>query len=70
MKKHLSCLAGNMAISIRGLTKMARSALGVCPAIDSQLNGREHLIVYGCLKGLTCEGQELEKGEQYSMVLL
>ncbi|KAJ8084935.1 hypothetical protein PM082_003712 [Marasmius tenuissimus] len=35
--------------------KTARSALGVCPqftAIDSQLTVREHLIIYGRLKGL------------------
>ncbi|KAG7099993.1 hypothetical protein E1B28_001784 [Marasmius oreades] len=35
--------------------KTARSGLGVCPqftAIDSQLTVREHLIIYGKLKGL------------------
>ncbi|KAL0575023.1 hypothetical protein V5O48_006952 [Marasmius crinis-equi] len=35
--------------------KTARSGLGVCPqftAIDSQLTVREHLIIYGRLKGL------------------
>lgn len=41
--------------------KTARASLGVCPqftAIDSQLTVREHLIIYGKLKGLTA-GQEL-----------
>lgn len=35
--------------------RTARLALGVCPqftAIDSQLTVREHLFVYGRLKGL------------------
>jgi len=35
--------------------KTARSSLGVCPqftAIDSQLTVREHLVIYGRLKGL------------------
>lgn len=43
-------------------TQGARQFLGVCPqftAIDSQLTVREHLIVYGRLKGLK-PGQELE----------
>ncbi|KAF8971850.1 hypothetical protein BDZ97DRAFT_1650923 [Flammula alnicola] len=42
--------------------RVARSALGVCPqftAIDSQLTVREHLTLYGRLKGLR-RGQELE----------
>jgi len=41
--------------------RTARSALGVCPqftAIDSQLTTREHLIIYGRLKGLR-NGPEL-----------
>lgn len=41
--------------------RTARLSLGVCPqftAIDSQLTVREHLIVYGRLKGLL-RGQEL-----------
>ncbi|KAI3622160.1 nod factor export atp-binding protein i [Moniliophthora roreri] len=41
--------------------KSARSGLGVCPqftAIDSQLTVREHLIIYGRLKGLGA-GEEL-----------
>ena len=40
--------------------KNARASLGVCPqftAIDSQLTVREHLIIYGKLKGL--RGTEL-----------
>ena len=43
--------------------RMARPALGVCPqftAMDSQLTFREHLIVYGRLKGLS-KVQELEE---------
>ncbi|EDR15973.1 uncharacterized protein LACBIDRAFT_187302 [Laccaria bicolor S238N-H82] len=42
--------------------RTARSALGVCPqftAIDSQLTVREHLIIYGRLKGLS-KGPELD----------
>ena len=42
--------------------RTARSALGVCPqftAIDSQLTVREHLIIYGRLKGLA-KGPELD----------
>ncbi|RDB29443.1 ABC transporter A family member 2 [Hypsizygus marmoreus] len=42
--------------------RTARLSLGVCPqftAIDSQLTVREHLLVYGRLKGLL-RGQELE----------
>ena len=42
--------------------KTARASLGVCPqftAIDSQLTVREHLVIYGKLKGLT-SGQELD----------
>ncbi|KAF9260869.1 P-loop containing nucleoside triphosphate hydrolase protein [Marasmius fiardii PR-910] len=41
--------------SVRRHPKTARSGLGVCPqftAIDSQLTVREHLIIYGRLKGL------------------
>ncbi|KDR85831.1 hypothetical protein GALMADRAFT_234928 [Galerina marginata CBS 339.88] len=43
--------------------RTARSALGVCPqftAIDSQLTVREHLVVYGRLKGLR-KGSELDQ---------
>ena len=42
--------------------KTARASLGVCPqftAIDSQLTVREHLIIYGRLKGLR-PGPELD----------
>lgn len=41
----------------------ARASLGVCPqftAIDSQLTVREHLVIYGKLKGLT-SGKELDE---------
>ena len=51
-------------VSVVRHPRMARSALGVCPqftAIDSQLSVREHLIIYGRLKGLAHKGQELEK---------
>ena len=50
-------------VSVVRHPRMARSALGVCPqftAIDSQLTVREHLIIYGRLKGLH-KGQELEE---------
>ena len=50
-------------VSVVRHPRMARSALGVCPqftAIDSQLSVREHLIIYGRLKGLH-KGQELEE---------
>lgn len=43
--------------------RTARSALGVCPqftAIDSQLTVREHLFIYGRLKGLKL-GAELDE---------
>lgn len=43
--------------------RTARLALGVCPqftAIDSQLTVREHLFVYGRLKGLK-KGPELDE---------
>lgn len=43
--------------------RLARLSLGVCPqftAIDSQLTVREHLLVYGRLKGLQ-QGQELHE---------
>lgn len=42
--------------------KTARLSLGVCPqftAIDSQLTVREHLMIYGRLKGLN-RGEELQ----------
>lgn len=43
--------------------RSARSSLGVCPqftAIDSQLTVREHLFIYGRLKGLE-QGPELQQ---------
>ena len=53
-------------VSVVPHPRMAHSALGVCPAFDSQLSV---LIVFERLKGLH-KGQELEKSEQYSKVLL
>ncbi|KAH9486185.1 ABC transporter A family member 6 [Psilocybe cubensis] len=49
--------------------RLARLALGVCPqftAIDSQLTVREHLVIYGRLKGLKW-GRELD--ESVNMIL-
>lgn len=48
-------------VSVIRHPRTARLALGVCPqftAIDSQLTVREHLMIYGRLKGLT-GGEEL-----------
>lgn len=53
-------LEGNSVISH---PRTARLSLGVCPqftAIDSQLTVREHLVVYGRLKGLK-RGVELNE---------
>ena len=50
-------------ISVVKNPRSARLALGVCPqftAIDSELTVREHLIVYGRLKGLK-PGAELQR---------
>jgi ABC-type branched-subunit amino acid transport system ATPase component len=50
-------------ISVVRHPRIARLSLGVCPqftAIDSQLTVREHLLVYGRLKGLK-KGSELEE---------
>lgn len=50
-------------MSITRNSAAARVSLGVCPqftAIDSQLTVREHLKIYGTLKGLRSNG-ELEK---------
>lgn len=50
-------------VSVVSNPQVARTALGVCPqftAIDSQLTVREHLIIYGRLKGLK-RGSELEE---------
>jgi ATP-binding cassette, subfamily A (ABC1), member 3 len=49
-------------ISVISNPRTARFSLGVCPqftAIDSQLTVREHLIIYGRLKGLK-KGHQLE----------
>jgi ABC-type multidrug transport system ATPase subunit len=51
------------ANSIRHHPRLARLHLGVCPqftAIDTQLSVREHLLIYGRLKGLR-RGPELNK---------
>ena len=48
-------------VSVIHHPRSARLSLGVCPqftAIDSQLTVREHLLVYGRLKGLY-RGEEL-----------
>ena len=50
--------------------KTARLSLGVCPqftAIDSQLTVREHLMIYGRLKGLNT-GHELKMNVEALMV--
>ncbi|KAI0789486.1 P-loop containing nucleoside triphosphate hydrolase protein [Abortiporus biennis] len=50
-------------VSIINHPRSARLSLGVCPqftAIDSQLTVREHLMIYGRLKGLY-RGQELDR---------
>lgn len=47
--------------------RVARLSLGVCPqftAIDSQLTVREHLLVYGRLKGLS-QGPELQENVEH-----
>ncbi|OCH92960.1 P-loop containing nucleoside triphosphate hydrolase protein [Obba rivulosa] len=49
--------------------RSARMSLGVCPqftAIDSQLTVREHLIIYGRLKGLY-RGEELQRNVENLM---
>lgn len=49
--------------SILRQPRLARLRLGVCPqftAIDSQLSVREHLLIYGRLKGLL-RGPELDR---------
>ena len=56
-------------VSVINHPTTARLALGVCPqftAIDSQLTVREHLIVYGRLKGLR-RGDELNHNVQSVM---
>ena len=49
--------------------RAARLSLGVCPqftAIDSQLTVREHLLIYGRLKGLY-RGEELSRNVESLM---
>ena len=49
--------------------RSARLSLGVCPqftAIDSQLTVREHLLIYGRLKGLY-RGEELKTNVEILM---
>ena len=49
--------------------RSARLSLGVCPqftAIDSQLTVREHLMIYGRLKGLY-RGEELTRNVECLM---
>ncbi|KAF9011286.1 hypothetical protein BDQ17DRAFT_1298756 [Cyathus striatus] len=55
------------AVSVIRHPRTARLALGVCPqftAIDSQLTVREHLMIYGRLKGLQ-KGPELDGSVEY-----
>lgn len=50
-------------------TRTARLGLGVCPqftAIDTQLTVREHLMIYGRLKGLR-RGKELNENVEALM---
>lgn len=57
-------------ISVVNSPRSARLALGVCPqftAIDSQLTVREHLLIYGRLKGLR-RGSELDANVESLMV--
>ncbi|KAG0694048.1 hypothetical protein DFH29DRAFT_859873 [Suillus ampliporus] len=57
-------------ISVLTSPRTARLSLGVCPqftAIDSQLTVREHLMIYGRLKGLN-RGYELKTNVEALMV--
>lgn len=57
-------------ISVVNSPRNARLALGVCPqftAIDVQLTVREHLLIYGRLKGLK-RGSELNTSVESLMV--
>jgi ATP-binding cassette subfamily A (ABC1) protein 3 len=57
-------------VSVVTSPKTARLSLGVCPqftAIDSQLTVREHLMIYGRLKGLNT-GDELKTNVEALMV--
>ena len=54
--------------SVVGHPRTARLSLGVCPqftAIDSQMTVREHLVIYGRLKGLT--SKELDRNVELVM---
>ena len=56
-------------VSIVHHPRSARLSLGVCPqftAIDSQLTVREHLLIYGRLKGLY-RGEELRQNVESLM---
>ena len=56
-------------VSIVSSPKIARLSLGVCPqfsAIDSELTVREHLMIYGRLKGLH-RGDELKENVEALM---
>ncbi|KAF8435684.1 hypothetical protein L210DRAFT_3452656 [Boletus edulis BED1] len=57
-------------VSVVNSPRNARLALGVCPqftAIDAQLTVREHLLIYGRLKGLP-RGAELDANVESLMV--
>ncbi|KAG1779604.1 hypothetical protein EV702DRAFT_965686 [Suillus placidus] len=57
-------------ISVLTSPRTARLSLGVCPqftAIDSQLTVREHLMIYGRLKGLN-RGHELKTNVEALMI--
>ena len=56
-------------VSVIHHPRSARLSLGVCPqftAIDSQLTVREHLLIYGRLKGLY-RGEELKRNVENLM---
>ncbi|KAG1886233.1 hypothetical protein F4604DRAFT_1675882 [Suillus subluteus] len=57
-------------VSVLNSPRTARLSLGVCPqftAIDSQLTVREHLMIYGRLKGLN-RGHELKTNVEALMI--
>jgi ATP-binding cassette subfamily A (ABC1) protein 3 len=57
-------------VSVVTSRKTARLSLGVCPqfsAIDSELTVREHLMIYGRLKGLS-RGSELKTNVEALLV--
>lgn len=56
-------------VSVVHHPRSARLSLGVCPqftAIDAQLTVKEHLLIYGRLKGLY-SGEELERNVEALM---